>query len=39
MNRWEEESGMLGDLKGGFRRTEDNLFIVKRLIEITRRRK
>ena len=33
---------MLGDVQGGFRkgrRTEDNLFIVERLIEMTRRRK
>ena len=33
--RW--ESGMLGDVQGGFRKY--NLFIVKRLIEMTRRRK
>ena len=42
VNRWVEESGMLGDVQGGFRkgrRTEDNLFIVERLIEMTRRRK
>ena len=42
MNRWVEESGMLGDVQGGFRkgrRTEDNIFIVERLIEMTRRRK
>ena len=42
VNRWVEESGMLGDVQGGFRkgrRTEDNIFIVKRLIEMTRRRK
>ena len=42
MNRWVEESGMLGDVQGGFkkgRRAKDNIFIVDRLIEMTRRRK
>ena len=42
MNRWVEDSGMLGDGQGGFRKgriTEDNLFIVERLIEMTRMRK
>ena len=42
VNRWVEESGMLCDVQGGFRkrrRTDDNLFIVERLIEMTRRRK
>ena len=42
VNRWVEESGMLGDVQGGFRkgrRTEDNLFIMERLIEMTRMRK
>ena len=37
-----EESGMLGDVQGGYRkgrRTEDNLFIMERLIEMTRVRK
>ena len=31
INRWVEESGMLGDIQGGFRmgrRTEDNLFML-----------
>ena len=40
VNRWVEESGVLGYVQGGFRKgTEDNLFIVERLIEMTRRRK
>ena len=42
VNTLVEESGMLGDVYGGFRngiRTEANLFIVERLIEMTRRRK
>ena len=41
VNRWVEESGMLGDVKGSVRkgRTEDNLFIMERLIEMTRMRK
>ena len=42
MNRWVEESGMLGDIQGGFRkgrRTENNFFIMERLIEMTRLRK
>ena len=39
--RWVEESGMLGDVQGGFRkgRTENNIFIKERLIEMTRKRK
>ena len=35
VNIWEEESGMLGEVQGGFRkgrRTNDNLFIMERLI-------
>ena len=39
VNIWVEESGMLGDVHGGFRkgrRTEDNIFIMERLIEMTR---
>ena len=42
MNRWVEESGMLDDVQGGFRkgrRTADNLFIMERLIEMIRLRK
>ena len=41
-NRLIEESGMLDDVQDGLRkgrRTEDNLFIKERLIEITRLRK
>ena len=37
-----EESGMLGDIQGGFRmgrRTEDNLFILERMIEMAKVRK
>ena len=39
---WVEESGMLGDIQGGFRlgrRTEDNLFMLERMIEMTKVRK
>ena len=34
---WTEDSGMLGEIQGGFRRgmrTEDNLFMLERLIEM-----
>ena len=34
-----EESGMLGDIQGGFRmgrRTEDNLFMLERMIEMAK---
>ena len=37
-----EESGMLGDVQGGFRmgrRTEDTLFMLKRMIEMVEVRK
>ena len=42
MNRWVEESGMLGDVQGGFRngrKTEDNFCIVYHIIKMTRRKK
>ena len=42
VNRWVEESGMLVDLHGGFRkgrRIEDNLFSMEHLIGITRMKK
>ena len=42
INEWVEKSGMLGDIQGGFRRgrrTEDNLFMLERIIEITKVRK
>ena len=37
INGWVEESGMLGDIQGGFRkgrRTEDNFFMVERMIDM-----
>ena len=37
INGWVEESGMLGDIQGCFRmgrRTEDNLFMLERMIEM-----
>ena len=42
INGWVEESGMLGDLQGGFRmgrRTEGNLFMLERMIEMAKVRK
>ena len=39
VNRWVEVSGMIGDVQGGFRKgrnSDDNLFIMDRLIEMTR---
>ena len=42
VNGWVEESGTLGDVHGGFRRgrrTEDNLFMLERMIEIEKVRK
>ena len=35
IDKWREDSGMLGEIQGGFRRgrrTEDNLFMLERLI-------
>ena len=42
INGWVEENGMLGDIQGGFRigrRTEDNLFMLERMIEMAKVRK
>ena len=42
INGWVEESGMLGDIHGGFRmgrRTEDNRFMLERMIEMAKIRK
>ena len=42
MNGWIENSGMLVEVQGGFRRgrmTNDNLFMIERLFEVTRSRK
>ena len=42
INGWVEESCMLGDIQGGFRmgrRTEDNLFMLERMIEMVKVRK
>ena len=42
INGWVEESGMLGDIQGSFRRgrrTEDNLFMLERMIEMAKLRK
>ena len=39
INGWLEESGMLGDIQGGFRmgqRTEDNLFMLERMMVTVR---
>ena len=40
--KWTEVSGMLGEIQGGFRRgrcTEDNLFMLERLIEMVKGRR
>ena len=37
IDKWTENSGLLGDIQGGFRRgrrTENNLFMIERLIEV-----
>ena len=42
INEWVEESGILGDIQGGFRngqRTEDNLFMLERMIDMANERK
>ena len=42
INEWVEESGMLGDIQGGFRkgrRTEANLFMLERMVEMAKVRK
>ena len=42
INKWTEDSGLLGVMQGGFRRgrrTEYNLFMLERLIEMVKRRK
>ena len=42
MNGWVEVSDMLGDIQGGFRMgrgTEDNLFMLERIIEMAKERK
>ena len=42
INGWVEESGMLGDVQEGFRRgrrTDDNLFMLERMIEMAKVRK
>ena len=41
IDKWTEDSGMLGEIQGGFRRgrrTEDNLFMLERLIEMVKGR-
>ena len=42
INEWVEESGLIGDIQCGFRRgrrTEDNLFMLERMIEMAKVRK
>ena len=42
IDKWTEDSGMLGEIQGGFRRgrrTEDNLFMLERLIDMVKGRK
>ena len=42
IDKWTEDSGMLGEIQGGFRRgmcTEDNMFMLERLIEMVKGRK
>ena len=42
IDKWTEDSGMLGEIQGGFRRgrhTEDNMIMLERLIEMVKRRK
>ena len=39
INEWVEETGMLGDVQGGFkrgRRTEYNLFMLERMMEMAK---
>ena len=42
IDKWTEYSGLMGEIQGGFRRgrhTEDNFFMVDRLIEMVKGRK
>ena len=42
IDKWTEDSGMLDDIQGGLRRgrhTDDNLFMLERLIEMVKGRK
>ena len=42
IDKWTENSGMLGEIQGSYRRgrrTEDNLFMLERLIEMVKGRK
>ena len=42
IDKWTDDSGMLGEIQGGFRRgrrTEDNLFMLEKLIEMVKGRK
>ena len=42
IDKWTEDSGLRGEIQGGFRRgrrTEDNLFMLERLIEMVKGRK
>ena len=42
IDKWTEDSGMLGEIRGSFRRgrhTEDNLFMLERLIDMVKGRK
>ena len=39
IDKWTEDSGMLGEIQGGFRRgrrTEDNLFMIERFVEMVK---
>ena len=39
INEWTEDSGLLGEIQGGFRRgrrKEDNMFMLDRLIEMVK---
>ena len=42
IDKWTDDSEMLGEIQGGFRRgrrTEDNLFMLERLIDMVKGRK
>ena len=39
IDKWTEDSGLLGEIQGGFRRgmrTEDNMYMLERLIEMVK---
>ena len=41
IDKWTEDNGLIGEIQGGFRKrrcTEDNLFMLERLIEMMKKK-